>query len=210
MLKRAWEQIESLLTGVPSRADVRRDPWRRMPFEPPLRAYGPGASEDFAQYLNGHSLVSVHSPAEAAQWLSHCRYASDPELHGEEDAWLHPATLELVRSGDCEDFALWAWRKLVELKLDAHFVIGVRHRQDGSSQRHAWVLYRTSAGEFLFDGVEGSVDRIVRPLAAVRSAYEPQVGVTPVAARYVFAGLFLTEWGRRLSLRRLPAEGEPH
>ncbi len=204
MLRRTWEHLTALLTGIPSATEVRRDPWRRLPFEPPLRAFGPGASDDFASYLAGESQVQVQTPGEAAEWLTQCRYASDPDLHGEVDAWLHPATLELVRSGDCEDFALWGWRKLVDLQLEAHFVVGVRHRSDGTSQRHAWVVYRTDAGEFLFDGVESCVERIVRPLAAIRHQYEPQVGVTPVAVRYVYAGLFLTDWGRRLSLRRLP------
>jgi hypothetical protein len=204
MLRRTWEHMASLLTGIPSVSEVRRDPWRRLPFEPPLRAFGPGACDDFATYLMGVCTVGVQSPYEAAQWLLSCRYASDPELHGEVDAWLHPATLELVRSGDCEDFALWGWRKLVELGLDARFIVGTRHLQDGTSQRHAWVVYRAEDGEFLFDGVEKSVSRIVRLLADVRAEYEPQVGVTPVAARYVYAGLFLSDWGRRLSLRRLP------
>lgn len=207
MLRRTWEHVAALLTGKPSVSDVRRDPWRRLRFEPPLRAFGPGAIDDFSQYLTGESGVSVQSPEEAAEWLLNCRYASDPDLYGEVDAWLHPATLELIRSGDCEDFALWGWRKLVELQLDAHFVVGIRHRRDGTSQRHAWVVYRTEVDEYLFDGVEQSVERIVRPLATVRAEYEPQLGVTPIAARYVYAGLFLTDWGRRLSLRRLPGNG---
>ena len=204
MLRRTWEQLTTLVTGIPSRSEVRRDPWRRLPFEPPLRAFGPGACHDFATYLTGKTAVPVQSPTQAAEWLSHCRYASDSELYDEVDAWLHPATLELVRSGDCEDFALWGWRKLVDLGLDAHFVVGMRHRRDGASQRHAWVVYRAEGQVVLFDGVAGSVTGMLRPLPDVMADYDPQVGVTPVAARYVFAGLFLSDWGRRLSLRRSP------
>jgi len=174
-----------------------------MPLEPPLRAFGPGASVEFGSYLEGESKVYVRSPTEVAMWLLQCQYASDVDLHGEEDAWLHPATLEFVRCGDCEDFALWAWRKLVELGLDADFVIGNRRLSDGAVQRHAWVVYRSNDGEFLFDAVERSLERILRPLDQVRADYEPQVGVTPVAARYVYAGLYLTEWVRRLSVKRI-------
>lgn len=205
MLHRAWERLVATLTGIPPVSVVRRDPWRPLPLEPPLRAFGPGAALEFAEYLTGDSSVTTTSPHAVARWLQNCRYASDPDLLGEMDAWLHPLSLELVRSGDCEDFALWGWRKLVELRLDAHFVVGLRHHSDGASKRHAWVIYRDGPEHFLFDGVEPAHDRIIRPLDAVRKEYEPQVGVTPVAARYVFAGLFLSDWGRRLPLRRVRA-----
>jgi hypothetical protein len=204
MLRRTWERLAAVVTGIPATSEARRDPWRRLPLEPPLRAFGPGASDDFASYLARDSTVEIRDAGEAAQWLLQCRYASDADLHGEADAWLHPVSLELLRCGDCEDFALWGWRKLVELGLDAHFVVGVRHQTGGLSERHAWVLYEAADELFVFDGVERSVDRIVRPLRDVGARYEPQVGVTPAAGRYAFAGLFISEWGRRLALQRIP------
>jgi predicted transglutaminase-like cysteine proteinase len=33
----------------------------------------------------------------------------------------HPGAFERRRRGDCEDFALWAWRKLAEVGVDAEF-----------------------------------------------------------------------------------------
>lgn len=194
------ERLAAWIRGIPTVEAARADPWRPLPFEPPLRAYGPGASTEFANYLAGTSHVRAGSPGEVAAWLGACRYASDPELYGERDAWLHPMTFELVRSGDCEDFALWGWRKLVELGLDAHFVVGLRRRPGHQPQRHAWVVVQAPGDAFILDGVEA--DEALRPLMRARLDYEPQVGVTPVAARYAFAGLFLSEWGRRLSLRR--------
>lgn len=182
---------------------AERDPWRRFDLEPPLQAFGPGALDDFARYLDRESRVDVSSPRDAAHWLLGCRYADDRVLLGEPDLWQHPCTFELVRSGDCEDYSLWAWRKLIEAGYHADFVVGVRHRHDGRSGRHAWVVFRERGEEFVLDGVERSVDRIIRAAGVVRSTYEPQVGVSHDVRRFVFAGLYRTDWGRRLELPRL-------
>ena len=48
----------------------------------------------------------------------------------------------------------------------------MRHRRDGTSQRHAWVVYRAEGQRILFDGVEGSVSRMLRPLPDVMAEYE--------------------------------------
>ncbi len=183
-------------------ATARADPWRRYDLEPPLRAYGPGATEDFACYLDRDSHVTAETPLAMARWLLDCRYAEDAQLFDDSDHWLHPVTFELVKSGDCEDFSLWAWRKLIEGAYDADFVVGVRHRADGSRGRHAWVLFRHEHREFVFDGVERTVERIIRPVDDVRTQYEPQVGATRGGRRFVFAGLYREEWGRRLRLKR--------
>jgi hypothetical protein len=45
-------------------------------------------------------------------------------LFGEADFWQHPSTFERLRTGDCEDFAVWAWRKLIELGYDVDLVAG--------------------------------------------------------------------------------------
>src|SRR5690348_3236184 len=47
-----------------------------------------------------------------------CEYVRDP-VH-ERDFWQHPKTFEQLRKGDCEDHALWAWRKLTELGISAY------------------------------------------------------------------------------------------
>ncbi|MFN8580577.1 MAG: hypothetical protein U0163_06295 [Gemmatimonadaceae bacterium] len=199
---RVWAWLAARTTGRPSAAEAQRDPWRRLPLEPPLSAFGPGA-DSFRQYLTGTSRVPVEWPEDIAGFLRGCQYVSDPDLHGEVDAWLHPLTLELVRAGDCEDFALWAWRKFIELDFAAHFVVGMRRRADGQMARHAWVVYPQGPDDMLFDAVESSVDRIMRPLDDARDEYLPQVGVTPVAMRYAYAGLFASRWGRSVRLRRL-------
>ena len=183
-------------------AAAKHDPWQRFDLEPPLRAFGPGATQEFARYLERCSRVNVETPYDVARWLMECRYADDALLLDDPDHWLHPATFEIVRSGDCEDYSLWAWRKLLEGSYDADFVVGVRLAADGTRGRHAWVLFRQLDREFLFDGVERTVERIIRPVDEVRALYEPQVGATRGGRRFVFAGLFREEWGRRLKLKR--------
>lgn len=176
------------------------DPWVRLPWEPPLPAFGPGARDEFTRYLEGPSRIVARSPVDVATWLLGCRYAEDLHLHDEVDHWQHPCTFELVRSGDCEDYSLWAWRKLVEARYDAAFVVGMHHRPDGRVGRHAWVSYSEGGEEFLLDGVQRSVPLILRRRAGVAPQYVPQVGVNAVGRRFIFAGLFRSTWGRRVPI----------
>jgi len=178
-----------------------RDPWHRLDVVPPLRAFGPGAGE-FRDYLTRESRVHAPSPDAVASWLHGCRYAEDMHLHDENDHWLHPVTFELVRAGDCEDFSLWAWRKLVEARVEATFVVGVRRVPDAPQGRHAWVHYRDGGRDFVLDGVERTMARSIRRLDEVRSHYEPQVGVGRDIRPFAFAGLYREAWGRALRLRR--------
>ena len=94
------------------------DPWARSPAVLPTRAFGRGSVRDFRWYFERESEVPVRSIDEVCDWLLGCAYVSDRELFNESDFWQHPGTFERLRQGDCEDYALWAWRKLVELGPD--------------------------------------------------------------------------------------------
>ena len=178
------------------------DPWVRLPYAPPLRAFGPGAPADFLVYFAGRSRVEATTPAAIAAWLMTCQYAGDQQLLGEPDAWQHPCAFEVVRSGDCEDYALWAWRKLVEAGYDATFVVGEHHPTNGVAGRHAWVVFRDQSQDHLLDGVYHTPQEIIRP-CALATQYVPQVGVTATGRHFVFAGLYQSDWGRTLHV-------EPH
>ncbi len=179
------------------------DPWVRLPLVPPLQAFGPGAHDEFSTYLTGPSRITAHSPEAIAEWLLSCRYAEDRLLLDEHDHWQHPATFEVVRSGDCEDYSLWAWRKLLESGRNAEFVVGMQHRADGFVGRHAWVVFQEGTEEFVFDGVQRSVSGMILERQRVQEQYVPQVGAA-AERRFAFAGLFRTEWGRRLNLEHAP------
>ena len=91
------------------------DPWERLSVAPRLHMYGSGARLDFPKYLGGPSTVAVTSIEHIQNWLLGCRYERDEVLFAEPYFGQHPTTFEHLRAGDCEDFALWAWRKLIEL-----------------------------------------------------------------------------------------------
>ncbi len=177
-----------------------KDPWERLDTQPRLSAYGSGARLDFAAYLKGDSLVAVKSIEDVQDWLLGCQYEQDDVLFGEPDFWQHPSTFERLRAGDCEDFAVWAWRKLIELGYDVDLVAGWCVREGELDGRHAWLLFRRDGVEFLFEPVARDRQRMLRPLAEVRDDYVPQFGVDRRAHRFAFSGYILGEQ-RRLAKR---------
>lgn len=196
----AWLREASGLAHSRRVALGRHDPWLRFDVEPPLRAFGPGA-EDFRGYLTRSSRVACPTALAVAEWLQNCHYAEDIHLHDEHDHWVHPVTFELVRTGDCEDFSLWGWRKLVEADYDVEFVVGMRRLPGAAVGRHAWLVYRDGEGEYLLDGVERGLSRALRALDEVKAYYDPQVGVGRDARAFAFGGLYREPWGRALRLR---------
>ena len=77
----------------------------------------------------------------------------DDRQFGVDDVWQHPCEFERLRQGDCEDYALWAWRKLVELGVDAELVSGRWDVTREDAGHHAWVVYREGGSEFLLESV---------------------------------------------------------
>lgn len=167
------------------------DPWERFTVTPRLELYGSGVRHDFRHFLDGESAVSVGSLDEILDWLLGCRYESDERLFHEADFWQHPTTFERLRAGDCEDFALWAWRKLIELGYDAELITG-RCTPNPMESRHAWVVFRRDGQEYLLEAVGRERERMVRPLAEVRREYIPEFGVGPTCRRFAFTGYLLS------------------
>ena len=165
-----------------------KDPWQRYPWTVPLWVYGKGAKREFEWYLCGASGVFVNSIGDITEWLLDCRYCSDLDLFHEADYWQHPCVFEVLRKGDCEDFALWTWRKLVHLGYDTEFVAG--YVQHGDSRKgHGWVLYREGGVTYLFDPVLHRPDLMIRPLPHVAAQYTPEVSVDANLKHYVYGGV---------------------
>jgi hypothetical protein len=165
-----------------------RDPWQRLPYEAPLAVFGEGARHGFDWVFEGESAIDVRSLDDVLEWLAGCQYESDASLFRESDYWQHPHTFERLRRGDCEDFALWAWRKLVELGIDADLVIGRRIPPTSENSRHAWVLFRDGVDEFVFEPIVRDRAVAVRHVDTVRAAYIPEFGVARDRSRFAFAG----------------------
>jgi len=122
------------------------------------------------RYLS-HPLVQRFDNLEALrQWLRGCRYVSDEEQFGRDDFWMPPEEFEAARKGDCEDFALWTWRQLMNMGLEARFVGGRAGRYgDG----HAWVVFADGGRHYLVEPLAAHVGPSLPRLSALR--YDPAV-----------------------------------
>lgn len=180
-----------------------RDPWKRIPQRVPLSLYGTGSLRDFGWYLEGESRVPVANIDEIQDWLLGCEYVDDRELFHEHDFWQHPRTFEHLRRGDCEDHALWAWRKLVELGIDAELVSGRHLSSPGQDEAgsghggHVWVVFTRETETIVFETVAKTKEGMLRPLTEVRTQYRPEVGVDRVRRRFAYGGYLLTLRERR-------------
>ena len=101
------------------RAVPVEDAWEKWEARVPAEWFGRGCIHDWPWFFEGESTVTAKSVEEICKWLCGCEYVPDHSLFNELDFWQHPVTFEQRRCGDCEDFALWAWRKLAEMGVDA-------------------------------------------------------------------------------------------
>jgi hypothetical protein len=171
------------------------DPWERFPHEMRLETFGRGSWRPFPWYFEGDSAVEVASIQELCDWLLECEYVSDPDLFNDEDFWQHPRTFERLRQGDCEDHALWAWRKLTELGIEAELMSG-RWRPPGDIEGgHVWVRFQKNGQEFILESVSHTREGMVRLLDQAKAEYEPHAGVDGRFQRFAYAG-FLRSFDR--------------
>ncbi|MCA9899136.1 MAG: transglutaminase domain-containing protein [Ardenticatenaceae bacterium] len=147
-------------------------------------AFGAGSRRPFTDYLNGESRVTVQSLDDICRWLQQCEYVRDSELFGQRDVWQHPGEFETRRQGDCEDHALWAWRKLRELNIPAEFVVGRVQWGDVGDGAHAWVAYEENGRSFILESTHKK--QLIYPLEAIQSRYHPWFGVDTASQTYRF------------------------
>jgi hypothetical protein len=166
------------------------DAWRSLPHDVPLTLFGPGnLTDDFRFYLQGPSRVPAKSIGQLCHWLSKCGYEHDDMLFGRSDYWQHPAGFETLRRGDCEDHALWAWRKLIELGHEAEFVAGRSSWPDGADEdMHAWVVFTDNGSRYLFEATEKCKKQMIRPIADASDRYWPYASVGHDLQRHLYAG----------------------
>jgi hypothetical protein len=157
---------------------IADSPWRRVPMDVPATAFGPGSRWQFSRYFEGTSCVPARSIDDIVAWLHACEYVSDLEQFQQPDLWQQPCDFEKRQRGDCEDFALWAWRKLIEIGIEAEFYVG-RILCGGARQRR--VSMRGSSigtgATLLFEPAERDRQRMIQPWSAVMDDYEPHFAV---------------------------------
>jgi hypothetical protein len=159
----------------------------------PPAAFGPGSHTQFPSYFEGESRVRVTSIDEIVEWLRTCEYVSDADQFHQADVWQQPCAFERRQRGDCEDFALWTWRKLAEINVDAEFFVGrvVCGSRTTARRQHAWVVYRDRGTEVLFEPAAQDRDEMLRPLDAVRDLYVPHFAVDRRFVTSAFVGCLL-------------------
>ncbi|MEO8260555.1 MAG: transglutaminase-like cysteine peptidase [Acidobacteriota bacterium] len=182
LIHRLWARLVDLTRRSTS-------PWKRVSLPVPAGAFGPGSHREFAHYFEGESHVRVGSIDEIVEWLLNCRYMTDALQFNQRDLWQHPVSFETLRCGDCEDFALWAWRKLAEMGVEAEFYVGrvVRDDEPEIDRQHAWVVYRVDGVPFLFEPA-ASRPRMIRRLAEAMSGYVPYFAVDGRLRTFAFNG----------------------
>ncbi len=165
----------------------------------PFRRFGYGSQNDFRWYFERESRVQPATVAEICHWLKQCRYVSDHEQFNARDHWLHPVEFETTRQGDCEDHALWAWRKLVKLGIPAEFVVGeAKWADDHPTEAHAWVTFTRDGRAYLLEATAKT--KMIYPLETTANLYHPWYSIdqdfqTYQHNRYVKAGHNLSPSG---------------
>jgi len=187
-----FQRIYSACVRAARDFGVSDSPWERVHMEVPPTAFGPGSLCPFSRYFEGDSHVRVESIDGMVDWLRNCVYVSDLDQFHERDLWQQPCAFEQTRRGDCEDFALWAWRKLVEMGVDAEFYVGrvIDCDDPWSARPHAWVVYRVDA-EFLLEPAACGRQHIIQPLPDVRDRYVPHFAVDRHFVSSAFVGCLL-------------------
>jgi hypothetical protein len=180
----------SPVTRLAARLIGRESAWERVTMPVPASAFGPGSQHPFADYFEGESSVRVESIDDIVRWLQTCEYVTDLELFRERDFWQHPGIFERLRRGDCEDFALWAWRKLAEVGIDAEFCVGrvICEDRPEMDRQHAWVVYRVNETAFLFEPAARTPSRMIRPLVDAMGEYVPHFAVNHQFHTNAFVG----------------------
>ena len=183
-------------------------PWERVPVDVPPTAFGPGSRWQFSHYFEGDSCVTVASIDDIVAWLGTCEYASDIEQFHVPDLWQEPCVFEQRRRGDCEDFALWTWRKLTELGLDAEFFVGrvVCGGDLAIDRQHAWVVFRDQREVRLFEPAARDRQHMIQPWSVVKDDYIPHFAVDSRFVTSAFAGCLRSDVV--LPERQIEAAGE--
>ncbi|MGB8064598.1 MAG: transglutaminase domain-containing protein [Candidatus Sulfotelmatobacter sp.] len=140
--------------------------------QPFLRRRGPHPTFPMGRYISQPLTIKCSTIGEIRAFLMGCKYVSDKELFGRDDYWQPPEDFEKRKKGDCEDFALWTWRQLLNLGYDARFVGGSAGRYGTG---HAWVEYFQDGKCFLLEPLYCRVGYTMPRLSTLR--YEPRISV---------------------------------
>jgi len=164
------------------------DPWHSIEIRNPEICWDYG--KDFQSFLIGKSRYDVDGIYDICKWLRQCDYVRDIQLFGVVDHWQHPSVFEENRKGDCEDHALWAWRKILNLGAEAEFMIG-----SFRGEVHAWVTFDWNNSLTVFECTEkASAGQMLRRSDEAKSDYIPYFSIDGNMVRRLYAGALSAVW----------------
>lgn len=163
-------------------------PWSKKAIPIAPKYFGPGSQHSFNWYLQRDSAVAARSIGEICRWLHACAYMTDLDQFRMIDYWQHPIEFERTRQGDCEDHALWAWRKLIELGYAAEFMVGTSYRHNRSGEYHAWVVFTRKDRRYLLEAAYKQA-QMIAPLLEVQRLYNPDFGVDQQLQTYSYTAI---------------------
>jgi len=140
--------------------------------QPFHRRKGPHPTFPMGRYVSQPLTVHCNTLEDIRQFLRGCRAVSDKKLFGKEGYWQPPEEFEKRKAGDCEDFALWTWRQLLAMGLDARVVFG-KHGRYGIG--HAWVMFFQDGKCYLLEPQARPLGLRLPGLSTL--AYEPKISV---------------------------------
>ena len=119
------------------------------------------SSFPIGQYLSQRLETNCRTLEDLRMFFRKCRYVSDLQQFGRQDFWMLPEEFERTKMGDCEDFAMYAWRQIMSIGHPARFVLG---RCGRYGEGHAWVTFQSGGKTFLLE-----------PLAAFNGPHLPRL-----------------------------------
>jgi hypothetical protein len=143
-------------------------------WKPRRRTFGKfGPNAPLGRHVTQPLGVRCENVEDVRRFLSTCRYVSDQAQFGRPDYWIPPEEFERRRQGDCEDFALWTWRQLLQLGYAARFVCGHGGRYGAG---HAWVTFERDGRTFIVESLAARLGSRLPRLSTLR--YEPRVSAS--------------------------------
>ncbi len=184
-------QIRSRLLRLLFRYLPPLDPWAKVEQAVDWPRLIAAAPRDFQPYFNGQILAEANSLEGVCDWLFRCEYRSDRLVGDGRDNWAHPLDFERERKGDCEDFALWAWRRLTEIGYAAEFVVGLLDRKpEQLTANHAWVHVYDRGELRVFETTATRREAMLLTPEAAGARYLPTASIDSTFRTYWYANYF--------------------
>ena len=165
--------------------------WTSIDYHLPLSVFGSACMEQFQTWFDGKLVQEITSINAMCDYMIGCRHVPDIKQHNQRDVWMHPVDFERLKKGDCEDFSLWAWRRLSAMGYETEFMTGAVAK-DGDLFGHAWLVYHDDGIPYLLETSGYSHETMVRPLAEVKHDYFPRASVDQSFQRRLYSGISVT------------------